>query len=182
MKYLQMMSTALHKIKILQGLQGTHVARRTSTDQGLFITVWSRLQLTTCSACSVPYARALMPNTVTHISTIFLNTFDLQLVYARPVAFFYRPLSHMSTLTNWISQVMSSAGIDTTVFTPHSVRGASISAVSLHVLLATILKTAGCSSSCTFCKYYQKPIEPSFSKSILESSKSQGPIAEEDLD
>ncbi len=84
------------------------------------------------------------------------------------------------TLTNWIRQVMASAGIDTTVFTPHSVRGASTTAARPHVPLATILKTAGWSSSCTFCKYYQKPIEPSFSKSILDQS--QGPIAGEHFD
>lgn len=65
-----------------------------------------------------------------------------------------------STISRWIKTVLKMAGIDISVFTPHSTRSAAMSAASRsNVPLATILKTAGWSSESTFAKFYNKPIQ-----------------------
>jgi hypothetical protein len=64
-----------------------------------------------------------------------------------------------STIGSWVKQTMKSAGIDTSTFTPHSMRSASTSAaVRANVPLNTILATAGWSRESTFRKYYDKPL------------------------
>jgi hypothetical protein len=76
------------------------------------------------------------------------------------------------TLARWIKTVLNIAGIDMTIFTPHSVRSASTSAAfKAKVPLETILNTAGWSQASTFRKYYNKGIKTSqdFSKAILKS-------------
>ena len=77
------------------------------------------------------------------------------------------------TVARWIKIVMSSAGLDTTIFTPHSVRGCSTSAAfRARVPVQTILDTAGWSKESTLAKYYNKPLQQNdFSKSILEGKR-----------
>ena len=48
------------------------------------------------------------------------------------------------------------AGIDMGLFTPHSTRSASTSAVVSRVPIDTIIKTAGWSTDCTFRKFYKR--------------------------
>ena len=64
------------------------------------------------------------------------------------------------TIRCWIQQIMASAGIDVTVFKPHSVRSAATSKAKLNnASIADILKAAGWTSATTFAKYYDKPID-----------------------
>lgn len=71
------------------------------------------------------------------------------------------------TISRWIKHTLCSAGIDTSIFTPHSTRAASTSAAFSRVPLDTILKTAGWESQCTFRKFYNKPaLDTQFSKYI----------------
>lgn len=75
------------------------------------------------------------------------------------------------TVARWIKTVMIRAGIDVTVFGPHSVRAAVTSKASQKsVPIADILKTAGWSNVGTFRKFYEKPIlnDVTFAKSILQ--------------
>ena len=54
---------------------------------------------------------------------------------------------------------MKDAGIDTTVFKPHSTRGASTSAAkALNVPVQVIMNTAGWRSDSTFAKFYDRPV------------------------
>jgi integrase len=63
------------------------------------------------------------------------------------------------TIARWLRMGLSEAGIDMNIFTPHSTRSASTSAMrKANVPLSTILKTAGWSSEKTFAKYYHKKI------------------------
>ena len=65
------------------------------------------------------------------------------------------------TLGRWIKQVMTRAGIDTSIFLPHSSRSASTScAKKAGVPLSEILKTAAWSNVGTFVKFYDKPVMP----------------------
>ena len=60
-----------------------------------------------------------------------------------------------STIGRWQKSVLSSAGVDTSIFKTHSTRGASSSKATMDgVTLQTILSTADCSSAGTFKKFY----------------------------
>lgn len=75
------------------------------------------------------------------------------------------------TISRWMRTIMTASGIDTSFFKPHSVRSASVSAVSDKGLpLATILRTAGWSNQCTFRKLYNRPItvDTGFCTAILD--------------
>ena len=79
------------------------------------------------------------------------------------------------TIGRWVKTVLSSAGIDTKKFKPHSTRAAAVSAASnASVSLDEILKTAGWSSESTFGNFYNKPVlrESRFPSSVLETAYS----------
>lgn len=86
---------------------------------------------------------------------------------------FTKPYKRVSreTLSRWIRTVMTSAGVDTTIFKPHSTRAAATSkAKTASVPIQEILKTAGWSSSRCFDKFYDKPVESStFASAILKT-------------
>ena len=83
-----------------------------------------------------------------------------------------------SSIARWLKSVLTSAGIDTSVFSAHSTRGASTSAASLAgVTTQQILSTADRSTDNVFKKFYfrdrqvQSPRQ-SFDISVLSASKS----------
>lgn len=90
---------------------------------------------------------------------------------------FVRPCRSVSksTISRWVKTTLGLAGVDLTRFKPHSIRAASSSAASqASVPLATILRTAGWSSECTFAQYYQKEVhkQGTYATTILDSSLS----------
>ncbi|CAG2237081.1 unnamed protein product [Mytilus edulis] len=92
------------------------------------------------------------------------NNTQLFLSFQKP----YKPVKK-GTIAKWIKQVLILAGIDMTIFTPHSTRGAATSYVSGRIPIATILRTAEWRKDSVFRKFYQRPItnDSSFSKEIL---------------
>ena len=77
------------------------------------------------------------------------------------------------TVTRWVRSLLSKAGLDLSIFTPHSIRGASASAASsLRVPLSTIMETAGWTQESTFRKFYKKTVKSkgNLSQAILEAS------------
>ena len=74
-----------------------------------------------------------------------------------------------STISNWIKQGLKLSGINLSIFTPHSTRGAATSAVVNKVPIDTIIKTAGWSKECIFRKFYKRPItnDSTFSDKLL---------------
>ena len=67
------------------------------------------------------------------------------------------------TIRRWTKDVLKDAGIDLSIFAPHSTRSAVTSKVALSKLpLRTILRTAGWARECTFRKYYNKPVDHKF--------------------
>ena len=86
----------------------------------------------------------------------------------------YKAISR-DTLARWMKSVMSTAGIDISIFKPHSTRSAASStAHALKIPMATILRTVGWSKDCVFRKFYNKPIvaDSSFSEKLLANFKS----------
>ena len=76
------------------------------------------------------------------------------------------------TIARWVKTVLKDAGIDTSVFTAHSTRGASTSAaVSGGASLQEVLSQADWSSSTTFHKHYFRP-QPfsAFSSAVLKKA------------
>ncbi len=76
------------------------------------------------------------------------------------------------TVARWIKVIMRVAGIDVSVFKPHSTRSASTSrAWGRGVSIPDILKTGDWSSATTFHRYYNRPvIHASFAQAILEGA------------
>ena len=79
------------------------------------------------------------------------------------------------TISRWLRHVLQQAGVDTSIFKPHSTRMASTSkAVGLHVPISTIIRTAGWKTDCTFRKFYKTPItnqNDTFALTLLDSVK-----------
>ena len=72
------------------------------------------------------------------------------------------------TLRRWVKDILLAAGIDMTIFTPHSTRAASTSKAGQFVPLKTIIDTATWSQASTFTKYYQKPVlKKTFQDAVL---------------
>ena len=76
-----------------------------------------------------------------------------------------------NTVANWLQETLKDSGIDMGIFSPHSTRAASTSAVVGKVPVNTILRTAGWRTDCTFRKHYNRPVmnDSSFSHQILSS-------------
>ena len=76
------------------------------------------------------------------------------------------------TISRWIKSTLRFAGIDVSVFMPHSTRAAATSAAQRKgVNLSEILTVAGWSNATTFARFYNKPLRSvpnsSFADSIL---------------
>ena len=79
-----------------------------------------------------------------------------------------------STVARWLKEVLSNAGIDTSIFKAHSVRGASTSmAAKMGVTVETILGAADWRSESVFRKFYYRPSNdssnPEFATAVLSS-------------
>lgn len=76
------------------------------------------------------------------------------------------------TIRRWTKNALIQAGIDMTIFSPHSTRSASTSKAQASKLpLKTILQTAGWSTESTFSKYYCKEITKigEFAEKVLDN-------------
>ena len=74
------------------------------------------------------------------------------------------------TISRWRKQVMSAAGLDKSIFKPHSTRSAATSAAKVaDVLLGEIMATASWRLSCVFAVFHNKPVssDKSFASSVL---------------
>ena len=73
------------------------------------------------------------------------------------------------TIRRWTKQGLQEAGIDLSIFTPHSTRSASTSKAAKSVSLRTILKTVGWRTASTFTRFYKKKVTlgDQFSKAVM---------------
>ena len=78
-------------------------------------------------------------------------------------------IASQDTLARWIKATLQSAGIDMSIFTPHSTRSASRSLAATRIPTDIVLKIGGWRSMRTFTKHYNKDIifEENFANSIL---------------
>ncbi|XP_067023025.1 uncharacterized protein [Acropora muricata] len=73
-----------------------------------------------------------------------------------------------ATISRWIKKVLSDAGIDTSIFKAHSVRGASTSAAyNKGVPVENILKLANWSNESTSRRFYLRSAEPGMPESAV---------------
>ena len=78
----------------------------------------------------------------------------------------------IDTIGRWIKTVMIDAGIDMSLFSPHSTRAAATSAAArMNVSIDTILRTAGWTGDSTFRKFYHKPVRMNcdFGSALLDN-------------
>ena len=78
-----------------------------------------------------------------------------------------------STIARWLKSILGKAGIDTTVFKAHSVRGAATTAASnAGVTIGDILNAADWSNPSVFQRFYYKPSKQTqFGRAVLDSTK-----------
>ena len=75
------------------------------------------------------------------------------------------------TISRWVKNTLSEAGIHDHLFKPHSVRAAATTAAQRSgVPLDVILKTAGWSNASTFAAYYNKPVMPSPNSDVFATT------------
>ena len=74
-----------------------------------------------------------------------------------------------STVARWLKSLLEASGIDTSIFSAHSVRGASSSAAaSTGISTAEILKAANWSSESVFQRFYYRSTDnPSYGRAVL---------------
>lgn len=122
--------------------------------------------------------KAFLPNQklclLTVIKEYLKRTFPLRgneqklfISYVKP----YKAVSK-STIGRWLCKVLTASGIDTSLFTAHSTRAASVSAAKkAAVPIQAILSAAGWQNSAVFAKFYDKSTvstDGTFGTSILE--------------
>ena len=85
----------------------------------------------------------------------------------------HKPVSSC-TIARWLKWVLGDSGIDVSMFTAHSVRGASSSAAAMAgVTTNDILKAADWSAYSVFRHYYNKPVHfLNFGNVVLSSGQS----------
>jgi len=78
-----------------------------------------------------------------------------------------------STIARWLKRLLEVAGVDTSIFSAHSIRGASSSTASnMGISTSDILRTADWSSESVFEKFYYKSIQdPAYGRAVLSSHK-----------
>ena len=77
------------------------------------------------------------------------------------------------SIARWVKATLSSAGIDTSVFSAHSTRGASTSkAIESGATLTDVIQQADWSTAQTFFKFYFRPSSTrTFTRAVLSTSK-----------
>ena len=83
-------------------------------------------------------------------------------------------VASQDTLRRWVREVMGAAGIDLTIFSPHSTRSAASSKAALRLPLSSILSSVGWSRESTFVKFYRRPISTKglFAQAVLAEVES----------
>ena len=92
---------------------------------------------------------------------------QLLLTYSKP-----HKRASKDTISRWLKETLMAAGVDTSIYSPYSVRSASTSAAKARgVPIDQILTAGGWSNLSTFAKYYNKPItqlNEDYSTSLLK--------------
>lgn len=81
------------------------------------------------------------------ITSLFLTTTS----YGKPAS--------RDTIRRWAKDIMRGAGINLSIFSPHSTRSASSSKAAVSLPLSTIVQTIGWSKISTFTTYYHMPVK-----------------------
>ncbi|CAH3107097.1 unnamed protein product [Pocillopora meandrina] len=109
-----------------------------------------------------------------HLTEYLRRTKSLRGAETKLFISFVNPHKRVSrdTISRWIRTTMQSAGIDISMFKPHSTQMAATSkAKGASIPLQEILRTAGWSSSGTFDQFYDKPLieESTFASAVLNN-------------
>ena len=91
------------------------------------------------------------------------NCNQLFISYQKP----HHPVT-ASTIARWVKEIMQMSGLNTNIFTPHSLRAASTSAaMRASIPIDCILATAGWKKDSTFRKYYNKPLTSNLGYTVI---------------
>ena len=80
-----------------------------------------------------------------------------------------------STIGRWIKLLLSEAGVDTTIYSAHSTRGASATkAVSAGLSIESILRTGSWASESVFSRHYNRPINKEAFGEVILAGETNG--------
>ncbi|KAM8975733.1 LOW QUALITY PROTEIN: uncharacterized protein RCH25_020573 [Pelodytes ibericus] len=165
------MLCCLISCKRVSDVRALDISARSFTPEGVSFDISRR---TKTSITSVFYPA--FPHNPKLCPVLCLKKYELRTLpfrtQSRPELFLAlrRPHSPISTtsLARWIKWVLTEAGVDTTVFTPHSTRGAMASkAFTLRCRLEDLLKAADWSRESTFKEFYFR-VPEHFTSSVID--------------
>ena len=79
-----------------------------------------------------------------------------------------------ATIARWIKSALTKAGIDTSIFKAHSVRGATTTAAALAgISIPEILEAEDWTSQSVFERFYYRPHTPLFGQVVLSMASNQ---------
>lgn len=135
------------------------------------LTKTSRPGCHTQELCFKAYAPDRRLCVVTVIFCYLERTLDIRGVVKNLILTTKKPFNAASrdTIRRWTKDILTTAGVDMSIFSPHSTRSAATSKAMSHVPLDTILKTAGWAKESTFRKYYLKPVTEAQTLTVLEN-------------
>ena len=84
----------------------------------------------------------------------------------------HKPVTSCS-IARWLKALLEEAGVDISIFNPHSLRASSTTAANMRITTNVILKAAGWSSGSVFQIFYYKSIhDPSYGRAVLSCKSS----------
>ena len=110
---------------------------------------------------------------VTYIKEYLTRTEESPKSYTKLLLSYIKPHKPVAkdTVARWCSEIMLKAGIDTSVFAPHSLRGASSSSAARNgCTMKQILQAGGWSREETFARFYDKPLDVDFQTAVMKNS------------
>lgn len=124
----------------------------------------------------VKYAPDVNLCVVSHVAEYLKRTEPLRAQQSNLFISYQRPYKTVSadTISRWLKNILSEAGIDISKFGAHSTRSAPTSAAkSVNVPIDVIMNTAGWSQESSFAKFYHMPVENqgNFGNTLLHKCK-----------
>ena len=95
---------------------------------------------------------------------LFPNTAQFIVTHRKP-----HKAAHKDTIAHWVKELMTEAGVDTSVYKPHSCRSASASAArSISIPIEDILYKGNWSNANTFPQFYYKELRDSLPQNSID--------------
>ena len=94
---------------------------------------------------------------------LFPNTAQFIVTHRKP-----HKAAHKDTIARWVKELMTEAGVDTSVYKAHSCQAASASEAKSIIPIEDILRKGNWSNANTFLKFYYKELRDSLPQNSID--------------